>query len=212
MNLLWMETALLFYAENTHNQRILKVRGYNQFSPIMSRSHQCLELKYSNLQELWLRYKYRYNNQEKVLGTNITRNWTIRTTIYYNRERLTTQILKPRHRSSQWAAGDREHRKQKKFDSLIQSCAKAKACFNGFQLASLDIDSSKSGNLKGLWIRRQVYLKRLVFAVWISTRNSRTGQNWVNGYSDNNWIDDMKYRAKPNNVWSDLKHLENMWA
>ena len=30
-------------------------------------------------------------------------------------------------------------------------------------------------------------------------------KNWVNGYSDNNWIDDTKYRAKPNNVWSNLK-------
>ena len=37
-------------------------------------------------------------------------------------------------------------------------------------------------------------------------------KNWVNGYSDNNWIDETKYRAKPNSVWSNLKHLENMWA
>ena len=35
-------------------------------------------------------------------------------------------------------------------------------------------------------------------------------KNWVDGYNDNHWIDDMKYRAKPNNVWSDLKHLVNM--
>ena len=37
-------------------------------------------------------------------------------------------------------------------------------------------------------------------------------QNWVDGYSDNNCVDETKYRAKPNNVWSDLKHSGNMWA
>ena len=42
-----------------------------------------------------------------------------------------------------------------------------------------------------------------------STRNSRTGQNWVNGYSDKNSIDDTKHKSKPNSVWNDCKHWEN---
>ena len=40
MNLLWMETALLHFAEKTQNKKFSKVRDKQQFSPIMSRLDQ----------------------------------------------------------------------------------------------------------------------------------------------------------------------------
>ena len=40
MNLLWMETALLLYAEQAQNQEILKVRDYKEFLPVTSKSDQ----------------------------------------------------------------------------------------------------------------------------------------------------------------------------
>ena len=43
-----------------------------------------------------------------------------------------------------------------------------------------------------------------------STRKSRTGQKLSKWLQRQNSIDDTKYRAKPNNVRSDLKHLGNM--
>ena len=49
MNLLWMETFLLHDAENTQQREILKVRDFQQFSMIMSRSDHWLELKYFKL-------------------------------------------------------------------------------------------------------------------------------------------------------------------
>ena len=65
MNLLWMETALLFYAEKAQNQEILKVRYYNNFLPVTSKSDQLLDLNTSIMQELWwLKCKRRHNNQE----------------------------------------------------------------------------------------------------------------------------------------------------
>ena len=40
MNLLWMETALLLYADKAQNQEILKVRDYKMFLPVTSKSDQ----------------------------------------------------------------------------------------------------------------------------------------------------------------------------
>ena len=104
MNLFWKETVLLLEAENTQNQDTLKVRNYKQFLPMMSRSDQWPESKYSNLYELWwLKYMYRHNNRKFEIE-NAHDNLIP--------QRPTTNILRPRHHSIQWAAGDREHREQ----------------------------------------------------------------------------------------------------
>ena len=104
VNLWWKETVLLLDAKNNQNQGILKVRDYNQFLTIMSRSDQWLELKYSNLQEHgWLKCKYHHNNLE-IRSLGYPRQFILAETDH--------KILKPRHHSSQYAADDREHRKQ----------------------------------------------------------------------------------------------------
>ena len=60
--------------------------------------------------------------------------------------------------------------------------------------------------------RRRVW-RQHIFAVWISTRNSRTGQKLnklVQLEQFNCWHEVQS--ENPNNVWSDLKHLGNLWA
>ena len=107
VNLRWKETVLLLYEKNTQDQGILKVRDYNQFLTIMSRSDQRLELKYSNLQEhSWLKCQYHHNNLE-IRSLEYPRQFILAETDH--------KILKPRHHSSQYAADDREHRKQVRF-------------------------------------------------------------------------------------------------
>ena len=54
---------------------------------------------------------------------------------------------------------------------------------------------------------------KTIFAVRISARNSRTGlklNKWVQWWQLN-WCHEVQ-REKPNSVWSDLKHLGNMWV
>ena len=51
MNLLWMETVLLFDVENAQSQGILYVQGHSHFMTITSRSGQRQKSKYLNLQE-----------------------------------------------------------------------------------------------------------------------------------------------------------------
>ena len=89
----------------------------------------------------------------KVLGANLTRSGTIRTTMYSNTDwpqtscgRAITAVTELRATAStgnQW-----------QFDSQIQSCAKVKAHINWFQSTSLDIDASNSVNEKRLRILR----------------------------------------------------------
>ena len=91
---------------------ILKVRDHKQFLPIMSTSDQRLELKYSNLQELLV---IEVQVQSKQPGNS--KSWVriSREVQPHTRQVIPTetnhQQLKPRHHSSQSAAGDREHRK-----------------------------------------------------------------------------------------------------
>ena len=62
INRLRKETVLVFYAENSLNQRVLNIRDYTDISPMMSRLSQWLEFK--SEEHWWLMYKYRHNNQE----------------------------------------------------------------------------------------------------------------------------------------------------
>ena len=54
---------------------------------------------------------------------------------------------------------------------------------------------------------------KTIFAVWISTRNSRTGEklNKLVQRQQLNWWSEVQ-SENPNNVWRDLKHLGNLWA
>ena len=63
--------------------------------------------------------------------------------------------------------------------------------------------------------RREVWrqhLKGPVFAMWISTRNSRTSQKLNKVVHRQIELKNDVQSEKPNNVWSNLKHLGNLWA
>ena len=149
MNLFWKETVLLLEAENTQNQASLKVRNYKQFLPMMSRSDQWPEAKYSNLYELWwLKYMYRHNNRE-IRNWKCARQFNPTETDHQHSEAASSQHSVSCGRPRAQGTGGNSPARYK-------AAPKPKLVSVGFSQRIWESISAKALTKKGLWIRKHL--------------------------------------------------------